>query len=484
MKTSIFIFASLYALTGLAQSPAEYYQKQRDDAFKKYMETTGSASFSVSIKTSDWTIDPTVVQEMTDMWAKRNGRLTAEAAEKKRAEEAYARKKAEEKRYYDALAAQHKADAEFWKNWQRVDDAMRAPYVTAYTNAGFAKFEVDFFARRRVFNREYRDDAGSERALEAKQQFNEKFNTAPLDELLYLLSRYDAAGYTAMHDTYKLLSRFPEKRQVIENAAILMAMPYWARRNDHPLKAPGSNVDREMEYKFEFWKTNYPGTLLSTLIQYAMSFTGTPAPLEKWMKEYVETKDYEKARAFALAVALGGEKDIEARKGEMIVAVTQYLAPYKYQVVEKKGKRVGIYVATGVPERLFTAEDIEAVRAYHDIPGSVAMIVLGAVKFTGANQSLHDYHMVRLHDKFFYTKELKKYADGGDTLAKRILAKERLQMNEWGKIPFRSIAYEPVKLENGYMPSKDLAIHHKPKESHDSHSDLTYARLDRFKNYL
>src|SRR5690606_3478476 len=109
-------------------------------------------------------------------------------------------------------------------------------------------------------------------------------------------------------------------------------------------------------------------------------------------------------------------------------------APYKYQVVEKKGKRVGIYVATGVPERLFTAEDIEAVRAYHDIPGSVAMIVLGAVKFTGANQSLHDYHMVRLHDKFFYTKELKKYADGGDTLAKRILAKERLQMNEWGKI--------------------------------------------------
>lgn len=190
---------------GQGTTVAEYYQYQRDQEFKKYMENVSSKGMASPANSNfDYSIDKKALQEMAEMWDRRAGRKTAAQIEAERAEAKKKRIAQEEKDWENSLQRQKlvlKADAR--KAWA---NQVTYRYVEYFNKVGLESPDVPMMALNWVqeimvngqpdIEEVYHER--SEMAAKAFQQFKRKEQTAGFEELVGLVADFDMAGYTAI----------------------------------------------------------------------------------------------------------------------------------------------------------------------------------------------------------------------------------------------------------------------------------------------
>lgn len=77
MRLQSLLLTLLFSATGFGQgtTTADYYQYQRDQQFKQYMENVSSKGMAGPVNANfNYSIDKRAVQEMVDLWDRRNKR--------------------------------------------------------------------------------------------------------------------------------------------------------------------------------------------------------------------------------------------------------------------------------------------------------------------------------------------------------------------------------------------------------------------------
>lgn len=219
---------------GQGTTTADYYQYQRDQQFKKYMETTGSQGMASPANTNfNYSIDKKAIQDMAEMWDRRAGRKTAAKIEAERVEARKKFKAQEDRdREYSLQRQELKFKADARKAWA---NKVTYRYVEYFNKVGLESPDVPMMALNWVqevmvngqpdIEEVYHER--SEMAAKAFQQFKRKEQTAGFEELVGLVAEFDMAGYTAIKSLEKLKKRFPEKAQAIDILMPFHGATFW-----------------------------------------------------------------------------------------------------------------------------------------------------------------------------------------------------------------------------------------------------------------
>lgn len=374
---------------------SEYYQYQRDQAFKKYMETTGTATSGGSIKTSDRSIDKNALKELTDMWDRRAGRKTPEQLEKERAD----RQKALE------VKRQQEAGDNYTRQQQMIEakgrkagaDYITSYYVAEFTKAGFPYFEAYVMAlnwsQEKMVNGEAKLQEvyheRSDNAATAYKMFVQKEKTGGFQELMGLIASFDMAGYTAVKSLQKLKQRFPEKQKQIDAAMPFHGMTFWENLGIQSISWNNT-------------RTSAFATADSATKEEMMGY------LKKWMKEY------------PASISLLNDNG----KGDVIGSLVGYLLRKNDKetlhnllsnaLLFEPGSVSAIRYALGsetVTESLLSFNDFEMIRQRYGITGKGAIErVIGQ----GFMKSHYDFITNYRWESGLFSDILKKYGESGD----------------------------------------------------------------------
>lgn len=464
--------SSKYLLTGLCYfslgtflyaqgtTTAEYYQYQRDQAFKKYMENVSSKGLAGPANTNfDYSIDQKAVQNMVDHWEKMAGRKTAAENDAERA--ALRQKWATE--YQASVAYDAFSDNRFLTYHK-----MRDFYADIYKSVGFSVPESNMLANRGIMEKRatYNDNYGvlvfvdnpvADLAFSTKKKFEELKQTASFEELIPLIYDFSFTGYSAVKALEYLETRFPEKKPIITALKPLYGISFWQIRNenfDRPSPTRPGNKDFYFSFGVEGeelrpemadyvykWMEEYPEGLVSLLEN------GNEYHYFQIIQRAFNKKDWQQYARFTFNFAMHGTTNL-AEKGKKMEDFRQY----------------GVYILKTKEERsdyekgkYFTMQDFEAVRERYQISGIKAMELLGLI---GSRYSTDLY--TQFGPKFpwidpLYADEIKQYADLGDKDAQFIYAVHQMKINkkkEWNQ------AYDVVKklMEEGYKEAFDLDL--------------------------
>ncbi|WP_026752745.1 MORN repeat-containing protein [Sediminibacterium sp. C3] len=396
-----FLFCT--AAFGQGNTTADYYQYQRDQQFKKYMETTGSAGMSGSIKTSDWSVDKNALKEMADMWDRRAGRKTPEELERERAE----RRKKEaliEKQSWENSAKRSKEliEAKSRKAWA---DQLTMGYVKLFLKDGFHHSEayimaVNWVREKQINNKwdivdEYHER--SDRAAIAYKTFLQKEKTAGFEELMALVADFDMAGYTAVKILEKLAKRFPQKQKQINALMPFHGMTFWEN-------------------------LGYQGSTYQTIETSAFAMADSVMKVEmnhylrNWMKEFpasvslLKGQPKDELKAFKILV----DFLVKQNDRELLRLLLLNTALYEPELVKTINK------AMDWPHHhirgLLGWDDLEAIRKHHNISGYETVKRVSRFKiFDFPSSQFTDVSPDWNPD--LYADELKRYGEAGDAEA-------------------------------------------------------------------
>lgn len=405
MRFLFFLSSFFLAAAALGQgtTTADYYQYQRDQQFKKYMETTGSTGMSGSIKTSSWGIDKNALKDIADMWDRRAGLKTPEEIERERAA---MRKKAEllEKQSWENSAKRSKEliEAKSRKAWA---DQQTRFYLGTFLKDGFHYSEAYIMAvnwvREKQINKkwdivdEYHER--SDRAAIAYKTFLRKEMTASFEELMALVADFDMAGYTAVKSLEKLAKRFPEKQKQINALMPFHGMTFWEN-------------------------LGYQGSTYQTIQTSAFAMTDSAMKVEMnnhlrvWMKEIPasvsllngEPRDEKKAFT-TLVNYLVQQNDKELL--HLLMLNTAMYEPELVKIINKAIDPPNHHI-----RGLLSWDDLEAIRKHHNISGYETIKRVSRFKiFDFPSSNFTDVNANWNLD--LYADELKRYGEAGDAEA-------------------------------------------------------------------
>ncbi|RYF84517.1 MAG: hypothetical protein EOO03_14695, partial [Chitinophagaceae bacterium] len=307
------ILLSQYPVFSQGTTTADYYQYQRDQQFKKYMETTGSQGMAGSANTNvNYSIDKKALQEMAELWDRRAGRKTAAQIEAERAEARKKFKAQEEKDRENSLQRQKlvlKADAR--KAWA---DQVTYRYVEYFNKVGFQSPDVPMMALNWVqevmvngqpdIEEVYHER--SEMAAKAFQQFKRKEQTAGFEELVGLVAEFDMAGYTALKSLEKLKKRFPEKAKAIDILMPFHGTTFWQTLGRQSISFnstmassfsfAGEDQRKEMNAYLVNWLKTKPATI--------SFFKDDKEAIDKLVAYAIDKKDKQLLNALMVSAAL------------------------------------------------------------------------------------------------------------------------------------------------------------------------------------
>lgn len=442
---------------------AEYYQYQRDEAFKKYMENVSSKGMAGPANTNfNYSIDKKAVQDMVDMWEKRSGRKTT--AEKEAEKAALRQKWATE--YQQSLAY----DA-FDDNRYLTYQNMRNFYADIYKSVGFPVPEANMLANKQIMEKRatYNDSYGVlvfvdnpavDIAFSAKKTFEEIKQTASFEELIPLIYDFSFTGYSAIKALEYLETRFPDKKAIINTLKPLYGMSYWqyidvnfeVKSTTRPGKTDyyfscsnynrgeGTELYSEMADYVYKWMEEYPEGLVS-LFESGNKYGGNFEIIQHAFNK----KQWQQYARFIVNFTMHGTTSL-AEKGKIMEDFRQY----------------GVYILKTKEERIdyekgkyFTMQDFEAVRERYQIAGIKAMELLGLVGSKNKSELSTSFGPKFPWFDAVYTEDIKRYADSGDKDAQFIYAVHQMKINkknEWNQ------AYDVVKklMEEGYKEAFDL----------------------------
>lgn len=438
-------------LYGQGTTTAEYYQYQRDQAFKKYMENVSSKGLAGPANINfDYSIDKKAVQDMVDLWEKRSGKKTTAEKEAERA--ALRQKWATE--YQQSLAYDAFDDNRFL-TYQK----MRNFYADIYKSVGFSLPEANMLANKRIMEKRatYNDSYGvlvfvdypaADLAFSAKEKFEKLKQTASFEELIPIIYDFSITGYSAVKALEYLETRFPDKKAIINTLKPLYGISYWQYK-DEDFEAQSTTRPGQKDYYF---RTNVEGTeLRPEMADYVYKWmednpeglvslfeNGNDYHHFEIIKHAFKKKKWQQYARFTLNFAMHGKADL-AEKGKIMEDYREN-GVFGLEVEERSDYEKNKY---------FTWQDFEAVAKRYQISGLKAMELLGLVgsRYT-TELSIQFGPRFPWIDKV-YVDEIKRYADMGDADAKFMYAINQLKhtkKDEWLK------GYEQLLklLEEGY----------------------------------
>jgi hypothetical protein len=220
-----------------AQPPKTYDQTQREKETKAYNDAYLEAlRYNSNSSTNSSGVDPKAAKELADLFAARKGRETPEqkAEKQKKAAEVYLAQEQERKQNITDSYEKYKAEA-------KIEDRVRKPIMKQYMDAGFGYFEAYYFSNVNVdmiysggslIECKYVEDKRFVDLLQAKKQFNQKFETSSFEELFLLINEFKFTGYTALMSLNKLRTRFPDKSEVLDIATFDIMAGFWMMDED------------------------------------------------------------------------------------------------------------------------------------------------------------------------------------------------------------------------------------------------------------
>lgn len=395
---------------GQGTTTAEYYQYQRDQEFKKYMENVSSKGMASPANSNfDYSIDKKALQEMAEMWDRRAGRKTAAQIEAERAEAKKKRMAQEEKDWENSLQRQQlalKADAR--KAWA---NQVTYRYVEYFNKVGLESPDVPMMALNWVqevmvngqpdIEEVYHER--SEMAAKAFQQFKRREQTAGFEELVGLVADFDMAGYTAIKSLEKLKIRFPEKAQAID-----ILMPFHGTTFWQTLGRQSISFNSTMASSFTFASEEQRKEMNTYLVNWLKTtpgiisvFKSDKEAIDNLVSYAIDKKDKTILRALMVSAALYEPEIIK-----WINVPTERLTDPDIT-------------------KFLTMEDLETIRKFHGITGFEAVQMVNDRKFIeaiGKNRYGEGYDD---SDEFWYDRSvdyLKWFADAGDLRALNVYA--------------------------------------------------------------
>ena len=238
-KIKLLVVFMLISFTVLnAQPPKTYNETQREKETKAYNDAYLKALQynSNSPGNSNGGVDAKAAQELADLFASRKNRTTPEqqAEKQKRDAEAYL---AQEKERHENIESSYKK----YQEEAKIEDPVRKPVVKNYMLAGFDYFEAYYFSNANInmvysagnlIACKYVENSTFFDLLQAKKEFDEKFETASFEQLFLLINEFKITGYTALRALNKLRNRFPEKSAVMDIATFDIMVGYWGMDED------------------------------------------------------------------------------------------------------------------------------------------------------------------------------------------------------------------------------------------------------------
>lgn len=476
MRIPLFLSGLLFctAAFGQGNTTADYYQYQRDQQFKQYMENVSSKGMAGPANTNfNYSIDKQAIQNMVDMWEKRSGRKTTAEKEAERA--ALRQKWATE---YQRSLAYDAFDDNRYMTYQK----MRDFYADIYKSAGFSVPESNMLAYKRIMEKRatYNDSYGVlvfvdypavDIAFSAKKAFEEIKQTASFEELIPLIYDFSFTGYSAVKALEYLETRFPDKKAIINTLKPLYGISFWQIK-DEKFQVQSTTSPGKTDYYFSFTKVE-GRELRSEMADYAY----------KWMEENPEgfvslfengnyahdaildvvqsKKQWQELSRFMVNAALHGRFNI-AQKGQMMERYRAIL----YDVKTRKGREEE---ARQVP-KMFSWQDFEAIKNRYKVPGVKAMELLGVVCRRDGELGYSFGPSLWLDPA--YHEEVKRYAENGETDAKFLYAVNRVDV---GSKTEKSEAYTLLRqlLEEGYQYVPDVVY------QKDIYKELGFGKKDK-----
>lgn len=405
MRISLFLSGLLFctAAFGQGNTTADYYQYQRDQQFKKYMENVSSKGMAGPANTNfNYSIDNQAIQNMVDMWDRRAGRKTAEELERERAER---RKKAaliEQQRWEnEAKRMTEVIESKIRKGWA---DHRTMGYVKLFLKDGFHYSEayimaVNWVREKQINNKwdivdEYHER--SDRAAIAYNTFLQKEKTASFEELMALVADFDMAGYTAVKSLEKLAKRFPDKQKQINALMPFHGMTFWEN-------------------------LGYQGSTYQTIKTSAFAMTDSVMKVEmnhylrNWMKEFptsvslLKGQPKDELNAFTNLVHFL----VKQNDRELLRLLLLNTALYEPELVKT------INSTMDWPSHirgLLGWDDLEVIRKHHTISGYETVKRVSRFEiFDFPSSQFTDVHPNWNPD--LYADELKRYGEAGDAEA-------------------------------------------------------------------
>ena len=222
----------LVVLVSKAQPPKTYEQTQREKETQAYNDAyLESLKYNSNSSNKSNGVDPQAAKELANLFASRKGRETPEqkAAKQKQAADAYVVEEKERRQNIESSYEKYKAEA-------KIEDRVRKPIVKQYMDAGFDYFEAYYFSNANVdmiyssgnlLECKYVEDGRYFDLLQAKKEFDQKFETASFEDLFLLINEFKFTGYTALRSLNKLRTRFPEKSEVMDIATFDVMAGFW-----------------------------------------------------------------------------------------------------------------------------------------------------------------------------------------------------------------------------------------------------------------
>lgn len=444
-------------LYGQGNTTAEYYQYQRDQAFKKYMEDVSSKGLAGPANTNfDYSIDKKAVQDMVDLWEKRSGKKTTAENEAERA--ALRQKWATE---YQKSVAYDAFDDNRFLTYHN----MRDYYADIYKSVGFSLPESNMLANKHIMEKRatYNDSYGvlvfveypaADIAYGAKKKFEELKQTAGFEELIPIIYDFSITGYSAVKALEYLEIRFPDKKAIINTLKPLYGISYWQYK-DEKFEAESTTRPGQKDYYFRAyvegeelrpemadyvykWMEDNPEGLVS------LFENGNNYSHYQIIEHALSKKKWQQYARFTLNFVMHGKTNL-AEKGKIMKDYRQY----GVSNIEKAER------SDYEKNKLYTWQDFEAVGNRYQISGLKAMEVLGLVGSRDTSVLNTSFGPKFPWFDKVYVEEIKRYVDMGEVDAKFMYAIHQLKngkKNEWKK------GYEQLLklLEEGYADAFNL----------------------------
>ncbi|HEX2682769.1 MAG TPA: hypothetical protein VHL77_02490, partial [Ferruginibacter sp.] len=301
MRFIPFFISLVFAIPATAQETYEDIKRRQEN--KAYNEAYIDALRRPNTKTTNsGAIDQKAAQELADLFAARAGKETA-------AQKA-AREKMEQERYDAFVKKQEAAYQEYRRQAdtkQAEEDMIYGPFRKKYELAGFSFGEAEFLAL----------DAkgGHFPAALALQQFNETVGTAGFEDLFHLVNDFKFTGYSAMKAVDQLKKRFPEKKVLLDAAAINLMIGSWTARvgTRYAYSFLGKDIQSKMLNYFEEAYDKNPELVFAQINAFRLDFFNNPFQLIAY--EYSTKKKNKQAEKFR---DLNGRYVMHVLKGPII----------------------------------------------------------------------------------------------------------------------------------------------------------------------
>jgi hypothetical protein len=456
MRLIIFLFGFLSgsALFGQGTTTADYYQYQRDQQFKQYMENVSSKGMASPANTSfDYSIDRKALQEMAEMWDKRNKRPGLQYSPEELAKLNAEKQRIEEQKRRDEIAAD-----KAWEQRTLAYSAMMPLYVKMFEEAGFPKAEAEILANERIKEVRptpnsslgvlaYVDHPQGDLAYNAFKKYQQIKATAPFEDLIFLINDFSFTGYSAVKALEYLETRFPEKKDIITTLKPFYGISFWQPRKGYIAhQYSGSSLRLEMlDYLFD-WAEKMP--------QETVSLLENGSYWHNLIRDEVESKKrWQQVSRFMVNMALHGRFGF-AQKGKLMEDYRYWL----YRIKLDKQREA----ETRIP-KMFTWQDFEAVKNRYNVSGIEAMELLGVVARKGGNIDM-TWGPQGIWADPVYIEDIKQYADVGDKDARVLYAVHQVkQGNKDEKREAYKLLRELLEEKHPYVAEEveELDLHEK-----------------------